>query len=61
MGISFHVVPQVISDYCRTHHQVKPFSHIVMDLFQGAAMLSSTVNGVDEKAAGRNKLQLDEK
>lgn len=28
--------PQVISDYCKTHHQVKPFSHIVMDLFHDA-------------------------
>lgn len=31
----FHL--QVISDYCKTHHQVKPFSHIVMDLFREAA------------------------
>ncbi|KAG4070549.1 hypothetical protein HA402_001215 [Bradysia odoriphaga] len=26
----------VISEYCRCHHQIKPFSHIVMDLFQEA-------------------------
>lgn len=25
---------QVISEYCRSHHQIKPFSHIVMDLFK---------------------------
>lgn len=25
---------QVISEYCRCFHQVKPFSHIVMDLFK---------------------------
>lgn len=35
---------QVISDYCKTHHQVKPFSHIVMDLFHDA------VNQNDEDA-----------
>lgn len=69
--------PQVISDYCKTHHQVKPFSHIVMDLFHDAvnqpeeekvevdrvhAATTTAVNAAEEKQLLQKKRQqVDEK
>lgn len=64
---SMYLIPrpplQVISDYCKTHHQVKPFSHIVMDLFHDAVnqndedVVKATNGAEAEMDDGQRKMQ----